>query len=374
VIRIGFDARWFNTSGVGTYVGNLLDCFGNLPDNDFEILAYEHADNPVPVENGRIRKRLLTAAKYSIAEQAELAYRCSADKIDLFHAPFYIVPMLARCPVVTTFHDLMAFLFPLYGRMHLEAVRAGYRLAARKAARIITISDRTSDDVRTILGVPQGKIRRIYNAYSKSVYHEHADANERDYLKERYGITGEYVLTLSASNWRTKNLATAIRALSLAEARSAVAFQSVIAGPPEGYEATKSAGELRNAVVTGFVAKEDLPKLYRHASAFLSVSLYEGFGAPLMEAMGCGCPAIVSTGGSLPEVAGSAAAVFACDDAEGMADEVARLLADRDYRERRRAEGIARAAEFSYTKSARETLQLYREVARKPAANGTRSV
>jgi glycosyltransferase involved in cell wall biosynthesis len=79
--------------------------------------------------------------------------------------------------------------------------------------------------------------------------------------------------------------------------------------------------------------------------------------------MGCGCPTIVSTGGSLPEIAGNAAAVVACEDVQGMAREILRLLQDRDYRNVRSMRGIERAAQFSYHQAARETLQLYREVA-----------
>jgi len=168
---------------------------------------------------------------------------------------------------------------------------------------------------------------------------------------------------LSASNWRTKNLDGAMRALALAEQDSSVPFQSVIAGPKNGYLASGLAGTIKNEIVTGFVPKEDLPKLYRNASVFLSVSRYEGFGIPLMEAMGCGCPTIASTGGSLPEIAGDAAPVFDCEDVRGIANEVIRLFADAEYREQRRVRGLQRADEFSYTKCARETLQLYRETA-----------
>jgi glycosyltransferase involved in cell wall biosynthesis len=369
LIRIGFDARWLNSSGVGTYVYNLLDCFGGLEDDDFEIIVYEHPSNPVPVDNPRLKKQIVKAAKYTAMEQAELPLRCLRDKLDLFHSPFYIVPLMATCPIVATFHDLMAFLFPLYGRLHLEIVKAGYRAAAWKAQSIIADSDMTMNDIESILHVPRRRICRIYPAYSKTMYHEHAEPEEREYLRRQYGITGQYALTLSATNWRTKNLDGAMRAFALAERQSREPFQSVIAGPIEGYKSSGLAGTIRNEIVTGFVPKEDLPKLYRNASAFLSVSLYEGFGIPLLEAMGCGCPAIVSTGGSLPEVAGKAAPAFACDDIQGIANELSRLLSDPEYRQDRRLHGIQRAAEFSYIQSARQTLQLYREVARSRSAS-----
>jgi len=363
MIRIGFDARWYNNSGIGTYVGNLLECLGKLDDQDFEIVAYEHADNPVPVQSERIRKQIVTGARYSPGGQLELAWRCSRDRLDVFHAPFYIVPLLAPCPVIATLHDLIAFRFPIYGFLHRETVKMGYRAAARKANRIIADSDTTLRDLVSILHVPRQKISRIYLAYSKSMYHERAEPGEREHLRQRYGIEREYVLTLSAGNWRTKNLPAALRAMAQAQERCPLRFQPVIAGPESGYQATGLSGLLKDAVVTGFVPREDLPKLYRNAHAFLTVSLYEGFGFPLVEAMACGCPCIVSTGGSLPEIAGGAAPAFACDDVEGMANAVVRLVSDQDYRSDFRERGLRRAAEFSYDAAASQTLSLYRQSA-----------
>jgi glycosyltransferase involved in cell wall biosynthesis len=350
---------------VGSYIANLLEALGKLEDEDFEVIVYESAINPVPVEAPKLKKQLVKAGKYSPTGQVELAYRCRLDRIDVFHAPFYIVPLLATCPVISTIHDLMAFFFPLYGYLHQEIVRAGYRAAAWKSHRIIAVSQTTLEDVVSILHVPREKIRRVYNGYSKTMYHSKGEPGESEYLQDRYGIAGAYALTLSASNWRTKNLDGAMRALALAEQQSSMPFQSVIVGPKDGYLASGLAGTIKNEIVTGFVPEEDLPKLYRNASAFLSVSRYEGFGIPLMEAMGCGCPVIASTGGSLPEVAGDAAPVFACDDAQGIANEVVKLLTDREHREQRRVRGLQRSEEFSYINCARETLQLYREAVAK---------
>jgi glycosyltransferase involved in cell wall biosynthesis len=363
MIRIGFDARWYTTSGVGMYVANLLECMGELEDDDFEIVAYEFADNPVPVVSKRIRKQIVKGGKYSLAGQLELARRCRIDRLDLFHAPFYIVPIAAPCPVVCTIHDLIAFLFPIYNPVHQSIVKLGYRVAVRKASRIITVSETTKRDLELILSVPLRKITRIYNAYSQSTYHEIAEPGERVYLRQRYGIEGEYVLTLSAGNWRTKNLTTALQAMIVAAQRSDVRFRPVIVGPEEGFRASGMSGSLQNALVTGYVPKEDLPRFYRNAAAFLSVSLYEGFGIPLAEAMGCGCPCIISNGGSLPEIAGNAAPVFDCRDAEGMADAIVRVLQDAAYREELSRRGLRRSAEFSYEVLARETLRLYREIA-----------
>jgi len=157
MIKVGFDARWYTTSGVGMYVANLLESMGNLEDDDFEIVVYEFADNPVPVVSKRIRKQIVKGGKYSLAGQLELARRCRIDRLDLFHAPFYIVPIAAPCPVVCTIHDLIAFLFPIYNPVHQSIVKLGYRVAVRKAHRIISVSDTTKRDLELILSVPPPK-------------------------------------------------------------------------------------------------------------------------------------------------------------------------------------------------------------------------
>jgi glycosyltransferase involved in cell wall biosynthesis len=103
--------------------------------------------------------------------------------------------------------------------------------------------------------------------------------------------------------------------------------------------------------------------LFRHARAFIMPSLYEGFGLPVLEAMSCGCPVITSTGGSLPEVAGEGAQIFAPNDVSGMGTAVAKLLTSEQNLEQWRAAALARAAQFSWDRTARETINVYRKVA-----------
>jgi glycosyltransferase involved in cell wall biosynthesis len=354
------DARWHNSSGVGVYVQLLLGALANLPERGFEVVAYQFADAPLPIEDPRIRKENITGGKYSIAGQLQLAQRCRIDHIDVFHAPFYIVPILASCPVVCTIHDLMPFLFPIYGFLHQETVKLGYRTGIGKSARVIAISETTARDLTEVLHVPEQKIARINNAYPSRLFHERGCPGEWEYLRRRYGIQDRFVLTMSANNWRTKNLPAAVRAMAFAQEHCSIGFQPVVTGAESGYRNSGCNGLLKNAVVTGFVPEEDLPKLYRNASAFLTVSLYEGYGRPLVEAMACGCPCITSTGGSLPEIAGNAAPTFACSNYEGMGRALMRLLEEPEHARQMRQLGLARAAMFSSARMAEQTLELYR--------------
>ncbi|HOM83856.1 MAG TPA: glycosyltransferase, partial [Armatimonadota bacterium] len=103
--------------------------------------------------------------------------------------------------------------------------------------------------------------------------------------------------------------------------------------------------------------------LYRAATAFVFPSHYEGFGLPILEAMGCSCPVITSTQSCLPEIAGDAAVTVHPDDTEALADALRRVSENESLREQLRARGKARVAQFSWQRCAAETLKVYEHVA-----------
>jgi glycosyltransferase involved in cell wall biosynthesis len=360
-LRIGFDARWYNDSGVGTYTLELLRAMSQIQAG-FELVAYESPANPVPLEeNSRLKKVALSSGRYSLSEQVELSSRCRRDRLDIFHSPFYIVPLAASCPVVVTVHDLIPFLFRIASRPKQFLVKTGYRMAAAKAAQIITVSSQTACDLKKLLHVPENKITPIANAVRREVFHPEGAAEELESLGVRFGVQPPYVVVASARNWRTKNLVTALKALDAARARSASSFQTVLYGPEEGLNAAGGQGRWNtlNLRITGYVQDKYLAALFRHARAFVFPSLYEGFGLPILEAMSCGCPVITSNGGSLAEVAGNGAQVFEPFDVESMSAALLRLLAIPEEYQQWRLSGLARAAEFSWERAARETLAVY---------------
>jgi glycosyltransferase involved in cell wall biosynthesis len=362
-MRVGFDGRWYNSSGVGNYVSGLVRAMGSL-DRGPDIFLYEDPQNPLKnVHSNHIVKIPVSAKRYSIQEQFELPRRCRTDRLDAFHSPFYLTPWLAPCPVVVTIHDLIPFLFSIYNLPKQTLVKLGYRLAAKKAARVIADSENTSSDLSQILGVPGEKIRVVHLATSREHFHPERDAGEAEYLFTRYGAQQPYVLTVSVKNWRTKNLSVVLEALVICRREVASEFQIVVVGPPDGFHeaSEKNAMEMENVVLTGFVPTEDLARLYRGAAVFLMGSQYEGFGLPLLEAMSCGCAVVCSNAGSLAEVAGSGAVLVDPEDPVRMGQAVARLLCNASEREKQKASAKKRAADFSWEEAARQTISVYAE-------------
>ena len=138
--------------------------------------------------------------------------------------------------------------------------------------------------------------------------------------------------------------------------------------PPEdphdvGHDLREQASRLgleKQVMFTGVVSDQRLIELYQQATLFVFPSRYEGFGLPVLEAMACGCPVLSSNASSLPEVVGDAAILLDPMDVEGFTREMVRTMSDSDLRQDLRERGLARSAQFSWDRTARETIAVYR--------------
>jgi glycosyltransferase involved in cell wall biosynthesis len=371
-MRVGFDARWYNESGVGVYVAELLGAMATIAhEKSLELIAYEDPLNPVPDLAAQAVTRIrVKAPKYSLASQLEFRFRSQQDRLDVFHCPFYAAPLALRCPLVITVHDLIPFIFRIYRRPKQALVKLGYRTAIKRARHVIADSANTAGDLHRVLKVRREEITTIRIAAARDYSPTGGGIEELEKLRAKYNIDSRYVMVSSARNWRTKNLQGALRALQIAVRQCGIKFQTVVYGPTDGIDALgPSAGEGLDLRRAGHVPRCDLAALFRHAEAFLMPSRYEGFGLPILEAMSCGCPVVTSNAGSLPEVAAHGAQVFSPDDSEAMGGAIAALLQSPEHRRRWQAAALARAADFSWARAAAETISVYHRVHSQAVSN-----
>ncbi|MCX7860389.1 MAG: glycosyltransferase family 4 protein [Chloroflexus sp.] len=286
-------------------------------------------------------------------------------KADLYHGCLNVAPLLSPVPTVITIHDLAFIRFPqtfrAYNRIYLDLAT---RLSARRASRILAVSEHTKNEVVGLLGIPPERVVVTPNA-ARSHFRPPAPA-AIEQLRARHGLPERFVLYVGTLEPR-KNLTTLLEAFALAS-RSVPNVPLVIGGGKgwmyEPIFARLEQLHLRDRVkFAGYIPEEELPLWYAAATVFVFPSIYEGFGMPPLEAMACGTPVITSNTSSLPEVVGDAGLMVSPSDTVALAEAIRRLLTDADLRAELRQRGLARARRFSWAETAAKTLAAYQAVA-----------
>jgi glycosyltransferase involved in cell wall biosynthesis len=306
---------------------------------------------------------------------------------DLLHVT-YNAPPLCPCPTIVTIHDISFEHYPQFfsprDRLILQTL---VPLSARRARRIITVSQHAKQEIMARYQIPGGKIAVTYEAAGER-FVPIADPAALRAVRATYSIPdGPFVLALGNLQPR-KNIRRLVEAFAGAvegegwrvaggELRQGSTDYSnsppstlhpslVIAGKAkwresEIFQAVQEAGLAHAVVFPGYVDDDDLPALYSAAAVFVYPSLYEGFGLPPLEAMACGTPVICSKAASLPEVTGDAALSVDPADVDSLAQALCDVLATPGLRADLRQRGLRRAAQFSWSRCATETLAVYRE-------------
>ncbi len=234
----------------------------------------------------------------------------------------------------------------------------------KRATHIIAVSHYTKKDLIHYADIPEERISVVYHGIDHNVFYPRPEPKPFDY---------PYILFVGSEHPR-KNLATLLRAFhKLKQDGRFRELKLVKVGKAGGAEfdfraetlsAIESLGLTGEVVFTDYVSEHTLASYYSHAECFVLPSLYEGFGWPSVEAMACGCPVIVSNVTSLPEITGDAALKVKPQDSDDLASAISTVLTDDRLRQQLVSKGIERARQFTWEKSARETLEVYNKVER----------
>ena len=368
-MRIAIDARKLRDFGIGTYVRNLLRHLARIDQStDYVVLCGEGDTATVEKLGVNFRAVPEKSRPYSVREQLTVPFDLRRERVDLFHAPHYVLPPLTPCPAVVTIHDCIHLRFPQYlpNRVAYAYARASLWIATHRSHRILTVSEASKRDILRYFRVPEKKIDVIYNAIDER-FGQPPDPEEMERVRERYQLDGPFILY--AGNIKPhKNLERLIEAFhSLRRGGGFDTVRLLIIGDEISKYATLRRAVHRHKLhkyvrFFGFVPDETLASLYRLASVFVFPSLYEGFGLPPLEAMASGTPVITSNVSSLPEVVGDAALLIDPYEPESIADAMRRVLTDAALRDQLRARGFQRAREFSWDRSVRRVREIYGEV------------
>lgn len=335
------DARTIEYSGIGRYLVNLLSNFELNDSFNFELLL----NKPEP-KFANLKQHITDILPYSLAEQTKLANTIESLKPDLVHFAHFSRPWRKlSMPAVTTIHDLTLLDYPakdgfsLSSMLKRKSLKFGLKSILRSDVAIITPSHFVGRQIAKLRPEADSKITTTHLGFDKTAHAKAAKPKRK--LPKRFFL---YV----GNAFAHKNLEILVVALDLDKTLQIV----TVGDPKSGYDKFQHPRLHK----LGRLSDGELAYLYKNAQALIFPSKSEGFGLPGLEAMAYGCPVISSSASCLPEIYGDAALYFNPDSADQLMDQISRL-------EARRADliklGGARATEFSWQKTAKETLEVY---------------
>jgi len=280
---------------------------------------------------------------------------------NVFFTPSHYTPRFCPCPRVISIMDLSYLHFPeMFRKQDLYQLKNWTAYSVRKAAKIITISKASMDDIIRYYKVLPEKIVVAYPALMTNIKYK---INIKK-IKEKYKIGGDYILSVGTLQPR-KNYPRLIEAFSKLILDSQYKDLILVIVGKKGWmweetvEAPKKFGVEDKVKFLDYVPDEDLPSLYKGAKCFVLVSLYEGFGIPALEAMSFGCPVVVSNISSLPEVVGEAGILVDPYNIGDITEGIKKAIKNKD---KLIEKGYKQASKFSWEKTARKVLAVLEEV------------
>ena len=369
-MRIAIDAHSVGTGlgGNESYAANLIEALAEIDSvNDYTLYvtreeAVARFRNRWP--NFRVRPTLphTPLIRIPLTLSAELR----SNPVDVLHVQF-TSPPFAPCPVVVSIHDLSFEHLPeTFNRRSRAQLRLTVRRSARKAARVLALSEHTRQDIISTYKIAPDLVTAIPIA-PPTHFHPVEDEAELKRVRQTYAINRDYILSVGSIQPR-KNLARLLAAYEhLRRERPKGSLpQLVLVGKLAWlYRQTLKTIEALGAdvIVTGYVPESDLPALYSGALCFVYPSFFEGFGLPPLEAMKCGAPVITGNRTSLPEVVGDAGVLVNPFDIDAIANALATMLDDSSLRATLRTRSLNRARLFNWRETARQTLEVYKQAA-----------
>ncbi|MBM3247927.1 MAG: glycosyltransferase family 4 protein [Candidatus Omnitrophica bacterium] len=384
-MKIGIDARlvpYEKKEGMAFYAMHLVE---NLPrvDNINEYLFFyniflqgdkrfipdfsgcKNALNKIFWIPGRVLDTFWTRFNFPSIESF-------LGRVDLFHTlaftslpPYFYLPPQNKGKRVVTIHDIFPLLFPDRAKdtFNIKECAQGLRNVVKKADAIICVSKSEQRDLIEFTGIPENKTYAAYLGLSE----DFCKINDQEKIRavvDKYRIKGGYILTVSHLDHK-KNLVNLIKAFALF--RKEYNFKLVITGnkgdaTSEVFETIVKLGLSEEIIYLGYVEREDVVILLNAAELFVFPSFYESFGFPNLEAMKCETPVVTSNIAAMQELVGDAGMLADPHSPESIAEAMTKVVSDKNLRDVLISRGKEKVKAFSWEKTARDTVEIYRKV------------
>jgi glycosyltransferase involved in cell wall biosynthesis len=373
IVRIGITAlsmyseSGFAKAGVSRYCSGLIDGLAALP-HQHEIVVFTNSKFEAPdrwAADGRMRFVKSSGAlrdKVMLWNALSLSKIATSLKLDVVLSTAHALPLFGKFQRALVVHDLFVESHPeFFDASMVRKVKASHGKMIRLANRLLPNSDHTKSELRRIYAVPDEKMRRIYLALGNVLPPVERSAIDRERV-QALGVPFErFIFTIGTLEPR-KNIPRLLDAfVQLQRKQPDPSLGLVIAGGKGWkdaaiWETVEQSGLKDQVVFLGYVEDAAVPVLMAACEFYVLPSLMEGFGIPALEALHFGAPLVASNGGALPEVAGPRAILFDPLDTDQMSSALEKGLSIQPNREEIIAEGKAFAAQFTWERTARETL------------------
>lgn len=367
-MKIGFDAKraFLNSSGLGNYSRNTLNALQNYyPENQYVLFTPQIKKELFPNYNqfdvispdsslSKIFKSLWR--NFSVSRQLQ------NHDIDLFHGLSNELPdRIHKSEVlsVVTIHDLIFMRFPqFYKAIDRKIYYSKVKYACSAANKIIAISNQTKDDLINYFKVNPEKIELIYQSISPVFFEKQKPEN----IISKYNLDNKYILAVGTNEKRKNQLA-----LLKAVHSKSIKTQIIFVGKPTSYtfELVKFIDENKMDEQVRFlnnIPRRDLAGLYQKAILSVYISMFEGFGLPVIESMASGCPVITSNISCLPETAGGAAVLCDPKNIKKIGENIKKIIENNSFRKEIIDKGTKRAKMFHPEKYSQNLISLYSEI------------
>jgi len=363
-MRLVLDGRKLTDFGIGTYVRALLRGLDKRPDVDLTVLTRSGHEERVETLAPSARIITTSARGYGLGEHFQLPASLWRERIDLVHFPHYVAPRLVPKPTVVTIHDLIQLFYPPENRPHLSRLYLRLMIGSslRRARRVVTVSRSSRRDLVNLFSADPQRMTVVANGVDP-VLGKRPEKEVLEKLKADHGLRSPLILVV-ANDKPHKNLDLVLRAYHLAVRERRIPGQLVFLGGADSTSRLRERAErlgLGDRVrLLGRVPRDDLHALYHIAAVLLHVSLYEGFGLPILEAMCAGLPVVTSNLGAMRELGEGAARLVNPLEVDEVAEALERVLVDDPLRGRMIDAGRKKADAMSWDRTVEETVAVYR--------------